>query len=74
MEPTRVADEPTVQTQNDRGEWVESIPLPFYLGSVLPTRRTTGSKAKCRCQCGRKFPDEETYRGHYALVHILGLS
>lgn len=48
------------QVQNENGDWVEAVPLPFYLGNN-----------RCRCKCGRRFPDEETYRGHYALAHIL---
>jgi len=45
-------------TQNERGEWVPAIPLPFY-------------GLRKRCTCGRSFWTEEGYRGHYALAHIL---
>lgn len=44
--------------RNARGQWVPSIPLPFY-------------GLRKRCECGRKFWTEEGYRGHYALAHIL---
>lgn len=46
-------------TQNRRGEWVPSIPLPMY-----------GLRKKCWV-CGKKFWTEERYREHYALHHIL---
>lgn len=49
-------------TQNSKGAWVPSIPLPYYLAF-----------GRVRCDCGRKFKDEEAYRGHYALKHILYL-
>lgn len=45
-------------TQNARGEWVPSIPLPLY-------------GLRKRCECGRKFWTMDGYRGHYALRHIL---
>jgi hypothetical protein len=48
-----------VSTQNDQGAWVPAIPLP-YLG------------LRKRCDCGRRFWTTDGYRGHYALVHILG--
>lgn len=60
---TDITYNPSVQCQNDRGEWVPAIPMPFYVGRRGRT-----------CDCGRQFNDEESYRGHYALVHILGLS
>lgn len=47
-----------VQSQNKYGEYVPSIPLGFNFKE---------------CYCGRKFRNQENYRGHYALVHILGL-
>jgi hypothetical protein len=47
-------------TQNDRGDWVPAIPLPFY-------------GLRKRCDCGQRFWTAAGYRGHYALVHILGL-
>lgn len=46
------------ETQNTRGVWVPSIPLPFY-------------EIRKRCECGRKFWTNEGYEGHYALRHIL---
>jgi hypothetical protein len=49
-----------VTTQNDRGEWVPAIPVPFY-------------GLRKHCSCGRKFWTERGYRGHYALAHILRL-
>jgi hypothetical protein len=48
-------------TQNDCGEWVAAIPVP-RCGRWFLT-----------CQCGRRFRHEVDYRGHYALVHVLGL-
>lgn len=48
------------QTQNRRGEWVPSIPLPWY-------------EVRQHCDCGRRFWTAKGYRGHYALEHILGL-
>ena len=48
------------ETQNSRGEWVPSIPLPFY-------------GLRKRCCCGRKFWTVVGYQGHYALCHILHL-
>lgn len=55
----------SITTQNRRGEWVPAIPEPLFVGLGL---------RRCRCDCGRTFRDRETYRGHYALVHILGLT
>jgi hypothetical protein len=49
-------------TENSRGEWVPPIPCPYYFGWGLK---------KCRCECGETFKNEELYRGHYALKHIL---
>jgi hypothetical protein len=47
-------------TQNDLGEWVPAIPVPFY-------------GLRKRCGCGRKFWTAAGYRGHYALRHVLHL-
>lgn len=47
-------------TQNKYGEWVPAIEEPYY-----------GRKKECRC--GASFWTYDGYRGHYALVHILGL-
>lgn len=48
------------QTTNKRGDWVPSIPVPFY-----------GRRKHCRC--GRRFWTEQRYREHYAYAHILGM-
>ena len=56
------------QTQNRKGEWVPSIPLPIYPSMFAPF----GGKVKCG-QCGEKFWTTKLYRGHYALEHILEL-
>ena len=48
------------QVENKRGEWVPSIPLPYY-------------EMKKRCECGRRFWTMDGYRGHYAYAHILGM-
>lgn len=53
------------QTQNDRGEWVPAIPEPLFVGFRL---------RKCRCDCGEVRKSRESYREHYALAHVLGLS
>lgn len=53
-----------VQAQNCRGGWVPTPPEPMFVGWRL---------RKCLCDCGDVFPDRLAYRGHYALVHILGL-
>ena len=47
------------QAQNSKGEWVPSIPLPLF-------------GLRKRCECGQSFWTLPGYRGHYALVHILG--
>jgi len=44
--------------QNQRSEWVISIPLPFY-------------GLKKRCSCGATFWRESNYNAHYALRHIV---
>lgn len=54
-------------SQNKYGEWVPSIIEPWF-----------GWKHKCMQGvdgkiCGAKYKKYEDYRGHYALVHILGL-
>ena len=49
------------QVQNEHGQWVPDIPLPFY-------------GLRKRCGCGRKFWTMDGYQGHYALRHILSLS
>jgi hypothetical protein len=52
----------TTQTQNSRGEWVPSIPLPFR------------SLFHHRCpECNAAYWTQPGYRGHYALAHILGM-
>lgn len=54
----------TVCQENDRGEWVPAIPEPLFVGWRL---------RRCRCNCGETFKDRVTYRGHYALAHILAV-
>ena len=49
------------QVQNEHGQWVPAIPLPFY-------------GLRKRCDCGRKFWTTDGYQGHYALCHILSLA
>jgi hypothetical protein len=49
--------------QNDRGEWVPAIPLPYFLAF-----------GRVRCDCGERFRGQKRYREHYALTHVLGLS
>ena len=62
-----------MQAKNNRGEWVPAIPLalrrPFGLALTMghPLNRMV-------CECGATFRSEEHYRGHYALVHVLGFS
>ena len=48
--------------QNRRGEWVPAIPEPLWIGFLL---------RHAQCSCGCKFDDDVTYRGHYALEHIV---
>lgn len=57
--PSRDYDRNT-SAQNRRGEWVPSIPLPFF-----------GFRKRCRC--GARFWTLIGYRAHYALEHILGM-
>lgn len=52
---------PGITRQNDVGEWVPDIPLPLY-------------GLRKHCTCGRKFWTAASYRGHYALAHILHLA
>ena len=49
------------QVQNERGQWVPAIPLPYH-------------GLRHRCDCGRKFWTMDGYRSHYALRHILSLT
>lgn len=68
-------DDPRVGALNTRGEWVPSIPEPEW-------RRSFGRDVAlcpapgCTFESVRRSPDEARtgYRGHYALVHVLGLS
>lgn len=56
-----------VSCQNKYGEWVPAIPLPYYVGWGL-------RKAECTtCKELPVFKNLTEYRGHYALVHIMGL-
>lgn len=50
------------QCQNNMGDWVPAIPLPYYL-----------SFGRVRCDCGEKFWGSKNYRGHFALTHVMGL-
>lgn len=68
-------DLPAAEALNSRGEWVPSIPEPLWgrsLGRPVARCPETG------CEFGTvRRTDAEArtgYRGHYALVHILGLS
>lgn len=63
--PQGASGQASVQAQNRRGDWVPGIPEPLFVGFGL---------RRCRCDCRRTFRNRETYRGHYALVHILALS
>jgi hypothetical protein len=54
-----------IQAQNVRGEWVPSIPEPFFLGNSL--------RPRYRCSCGETRKSRLAYREHYALVHIVGM-
>jgi hypothetical protein len=51
-------DKTVMQAKNAAGQWVPSIPLPFY-------------GLRKRCECGRRFWTLAGYRGHYALAHVL---
>lgn len=51
------------QQLNNKGEWVPDIPEPYY---------NLFGRCTC-CECQVKFRSKKEYRGHYALVHILGL-
>lgn len=72
-EPVKLHDsdgEPINQTLNKRGEWVPSIPLPF----IDRRRWAWGNSFVCwECPDKPMFKRMVDYRGHYALVHILGL-
>jgi len=59
MKQDRV-DEFYVETKNRDGKYVPAIPEPYY-------------GLRMRCKCGAKFWKRDTYRGHYALKHILRL-
>lgn len=53
-----------VRVRNRRGEWVPAVPHPV----------TSGILGWARCgDCGRAFWTTRGYRGHFALVHVLGL-
>jgi hypothetical protein len=53
----------TAQTRNNRGKWVQAIPLPYFL-----------SFGRVRCDCGAVRRGQKSYREHYALAHAMGLS
>jgi len=48
-----------VQELNARGQWVPSIPQPYFLLIGV------------RCFCGARFLTKQRYEEHYALHHIL---
>lgn len=49
----------TIYEQNTAGEWVPSVPLPFY-----------GIRKHCpRAGCGRRFWTVARYRRHYSAAH-----
>lgn len=50
-----------VQIQNRYGEWVPAVPAPMYKWFWR------------ECSCGAKFFRTQSYRGHFALKHILCL-
>lgn len=63
-----VSDDRLLQEVWDRGLMFKvkvqaAIPEPLYVGWRLK---------KSRCDCGEVFRERVQYRGHYALVHILG--
>lgn len=49
--------------QNERGEWVPAIPEPYFLAF-----------GRVRCDCGETRWSKRSYREHYALAHVLGVS
>lgn len=49
-----------VMMENERGEWVPAIPLPFHSALV-----------GFRCGCGRRFWTRQQYNEHYAYEHIV---
>ncbi len=61
LDTTRAGTGSGTSTINDRGEWVSAIPVPLFL---WPHRH--------QCRCGEVFWTLRGYRGHYALVHVLG--
>jgi hypothetical protein len=61
-QPPRRTDDVKVRVENDDGQWVPAIPEPLHGVPFL------------RCwTCKAKFLRKRSYRGHYALVHILKL-
>lgn len=61
LDTTRAGTGSGTSTINGRGEWVPAVPVPLFL---WPHRH--------QCRCGEVFWTLRGYRGHYALVHILG--
>lgn len=62
------ANEIEVRTLNRRGEWVEAIPEPLWVGLGL-------RRARCG-KCGHTFSGKRNglrYREHYAYQHVLAL-
>lgn len=52
-----------VMTVNAANQAVPAIPIPIPFGFT---------RVAC-CECAERFWSARTYRGHYALEHILGL-
>lgn len=65
------------QVQNERGEWVPAIPLPFYGALQIGCPAHVGKTQRCPARWnhlpGGRARAERRYREHYALRHILGL-
>lgn len=55
---------------NTRGEWVPSIPLPFYGFRFVGCGECDRTFKSLTTSTGRA---EQRYREHYAYAHILGL-
>lgn len=67
MEPVNQGRLRGNMTQNDRGEWVPAIPYALT--------RPFGAKRRHLCQyCGEVRWSELSYREHYALAHVMGMS
>lgn len=62
-----------ISCQNKYGEWVPAIPLPFYYPRSLFWWTFVCCAKTEKGACNKGFKTEEEYRGHYALVHVMGL-